>query len=222
MWPSGQGGGLEMLWGVPVQVWILPTMEASTLPRSFRHHCQMGMCCWSDELNPNMCGTWFKWMSAVAGNIYLALGIHVQSSFWLVWRSYWHRYIHSQLVTWHSSIPWPGIEPGPRRWERRILATRPPGSCYPTPGGNKSGSNFSLDLKIPWFYTNRQTHNVTHSDFSSDRKPCMRVGHVKSILVLIEKMLPCAQIYGSPTQYNFHWYFHTYKLLLFSYSQEPV
>ncbi len=25
-------------------------------------------------------------------------------------------------------IPWPGIEPGPRRWERRILTTRPPGS----------------------------------------------------------------------------------------------
>ncbi len=25
-------------------------------------------------------------------------------------------------------IPWPGIEPGPRRWERRILTTRPPGT----------------------------------------------------------------------------------------------
>ena len=28
----------------------------------------------------------------------------------------------------NSNFPWPGIEPGPRRWERRILTTRPPGS----------------------------------------------------------------------------------------------
>ena len=29
----------------------------------------------------------------------------------------------------HNIVPWPGIEPGPRRWERRILTTRPSGRC---------------------------------------------------------------------------------------------
>ena len=28
-----------------------------------------------------------------------------------------------------NNIPKPGIEPGPRRWERRILTTRPCGRC---------------------------------------------------------------------------------------------
>ena len=28
-----------------------------------------------------------------------------------------------------KQIPTPGIEPGPRRWERRILTTRPRGMC---------------------------------------------------------------------------------------------
>ena len=31
-------------------------------------------------------------------------------------------------VVQNTRLPWPGIEPGPRRWERRILATRPPGT----------------------------------------------------------------------------------------------
>ena len=30
-------------------------------------------------------------------------------------------------------FPWPGIEPGPRRWERRILTTRPPGITCSAP-----------------------------------------------------------------------------------------
>ena len=45
----------------------------------------------------------------------------------LVWLNQWHHSVSSKLISWHSRIPWPGIEPGPRRWKRRILATRPSG-----------------------------------------------------------------------------------------------
>ena len=49
---------------------------------------------------------------------------------WL-WGLFFSSSVHSVHMTKHNSwFPWPGIEPGPRRWERRILATRPSGTCH--------------------------------------------------------------------------------------------
>ena len=71
-------------------------------------------CCvsWYSQIQPTICGK----------SVYLSVT---------------HRTTTAVIIDFHNVlvcishkvwVPWPGIEPGPRRWERRILTTRPRGS----------------------------------------------------------------------------------------------
>lgn len=83
----------------------------------------------------------------------------------LMWRDYGQKQLWDSSFGTHASfrrarshharclvpshwIPWPGIEPGPRRWERRILTTRPPGT----------GNSVQLDGLCWWKRENTQVY----------------------------------------------------------------